>query len=146
MEHQATGTAIGEMLGIPGNGKRICFRMLHIREFRDARMSRENVWLDSAAIAAQLAPRAGPSKTVRCSPSSPRAFTQCRRGLQTETDLLPSSAPDRWTRRHHQLPTARETARVTVLITHQIQDVQQWLNSPRRAGFSDRWASPSAPS
>ena len=56
MEHQATGTAIGEMLGIPGNGKRICFRMLHIWEFRDASMSRENVWLDSAAIAAQLAP------------------------------------------------------------------------------------------
>ena len=56
MEHQATGTAIGEMLGIPGNGKRICFRMLHIWEFRGGRMSRENVWLDSAAIAAQLAP------------------------------------------------------------------------------------------
>jgi len=54
IEHQCTGTAIGEMLGIPGNGKRIEFRMLHVWEFRDGRMSRENVWLDSAAIVAQL--------------------------------------------------------------------------------------------
>jgi steroid delta-isomerase-like uncharacterized protein len=54
IEHQCTGTAIGEMLGIPGNGKRIEFRMLHVWEFRDGRISRENVWLDSGAIVAQL--------------------------------------------------------------------------------------------
>jgi steroid delta-isomerase-like uncharacterized protein len=55
MEHRCTGTAVGELLpGIPGNGKRIVFRVLHVWEFRDGRMSRENVWLDSAAIAAQL--------------------------------------------------------------------------------------------
>lgn len=54
IEHQATGTVPGEMLGIPGNGKRISFRMLHIWEFRDGLISRENVWLDGNTIAAQL--------------------------------------------------------------------------------------------
>lgn len=49
-----TGTAIGEMLGIPGKAKQLCFRMLHVWEFRDGRMSRESVWLDNAAIVAEL--------------------------------------------------------------------------------------------
>jgi steroid delta-isomerase-like uncharacterized protein len=53
-EHQCTGTAIGEVLGIPGHGKRISFRILHVWEFKNRLMSRENVWLDSAAIMAQL--------------------------------------------------------------------------------------------
>jgi predicted ester cyclase len=38
------------MLGLPGNGRRISFRMLHIFEFRDGLISRENVWLDTAAV------------------------------------------------------------------------------------------------
>jgi len=54
IEHQATGTVSGEMLGIPGNGKRISFRMLHVFEFRDGLICRENVWLDTAAIVGQL--------------------------------------------------------------------------------------------
>jgi steroid delta-isomerase-like uncharacterized protein len=54
IEHQATGTIPGEFIGIPGNGKRVSFRMLHLWEFKDGRMSRENVWLDGGAIAAQL--------------------------------------------------------------------------------------------
>jgi ketosteroid isomerase-like protein len=54
IEHSATGTVPGAFMGIPGNGKRITFRMLHVFEFRDGRISRENVWLDGAAIAAQL--------------------------------------------------------------------------------------------
>lgn len=53
-EHDCTGTVVGELLGIPGNGKRITFRLLHVWEFRDGLMSRENVWLDTAAIVAQL--------------------------------------------------------------------------------------------
>jgi uncharacterized membrane protein YdfJ with MMPL/SSD domain len=40
--------------GIPGNGKRISFRLLHIWEFNDGLISRENVWLDSGAIVQQL--------------------------------------------------------------------------------------------
>jgi steroid delta-isomerase-like uncharacterized protein len=54
IEHQCTATVPGEFLGIPGNGRRVCFRMLHVWEFKDGRMSRENIWLDGNAIAAQL--------------------------------------------------------------------------------------------
>jgi len=44
----------GEFLGVPSNGRRISFRMVHIWEFRDGLISRENVWLDGANIVAQL--------------------------------------------------------------------------------------------
>jgi steroid delta-isomerase-like uncharacterized protein len=54
LEQIMTGAVIGEMLGLPGNGRRISFRMLHVFEFRDGAISRENVWLDTAAIVAQL--------------------------------------------------------------------------------------------
>lgn len=53
-EHQTTGTVPGVFLGIPGNGRRVTFRMLHVWEFRDGAISRENVWLDSGAVVAQL--------------------------------------------------------------------------------------------
>jgi predicted ester cyclase len=54
LEQMMTGTVIGSMLGLPGNGRRISFRILHVFEFRDGLISRENVWLDSAAIVNQL--------------------------------------------------------------------------------------------
>jgi steroid delta-isomerase-like uncharacterized protein len=54
LEQVMTGTVIGEMLGMPGNGRKISFRMLHVFEFRDGLISRENIWLDSAAIIEQL--------------------------------------------------------------------------------------------
>lgn len=54
IEHDATGTVEGEFLGVPGNGNRITFRLLHVWEFRDGRISRENVWLDGGSIVAQL--------------------------------------------------------------------------------------------
>ena len=54
VEHQWEGTVPGEFLGIPGHGRSISFRMLHVFEFVDGRISRENVWLDGGAIAAQL--------------------------------------------------------------------------------------------
>jgi predicted ester cyclase len=44
-------------MGIPGNNRRISFRLLHIWEFKDGAMSRENVWLDSGAIIEQLTAR-----------------------------------------------------------------------------------------
>jgi steroid delta-isomerase-like uncharacterized protein len=53
-EHWATGTVPGEFIGIPGNGKEVAFRLLHIWEFRDGLISRENVWLDGGSVAAQL--------------------------------------------------------------------------------------------
>ena len=53
-EHQWIGTVPGSFMGVPGRGRRISFRMLHVWEFRDGRISRENVWLDGGAIVAQL--------------------------------------------------------------------------------------------
>jgi steroid delta-isomerase-like uncharacterized protein len=54
LEQMMTGTVVGSMLGLPGNGRRINFRILHVFEFRDGLVSRENVWLDTAAIIDQL--------------------------------------------------------------------------------------------
>jgi steroid delta-isomerase-like uncharacterized protein len=55
IENLMTATVTGQFLGIPGNGKQVRFRALHVFEFRDGRISRENLWLDGAAVAAQLA-------------------------------------------------------------------------------------------
>lgn len=54
IEHDFTGTVPGEFLGIPGNGRSVRFRILHVWEFREGKISRENVWLDGGSIAAQL--------------------------------------------------------------------------------------------
>lgn len=54
IEHQCAASVPGEFLGIAGNGKRVSFRMLHVWEFKEARISRENIWLDGNAIVAQL--------------------------------------------------------------------------------------------
>ncbi len=55
IEHQYRGSVPGEFLGVLGHGKPVEFRMLHVWEFEDGKISRENVWLDSGAIIAQLA-------------------------------------------------------------------------------------------
>jgi steroid delta-isomerase-like uncharacterized protein len=55
LDQQMTGTVTGSLLGLPGRGRRITFRVLHVFEFRDGLISRENVWLDGAAIQQQLA-------------------------------------------------------------------------------------------
>jgi steroid delta-isomerase-like uncharacterized protein len=44
-----------DFMSLPGNDRTISFRILHVCEFRDGKISRENVWLDGAAIMAQLA-------------------------------------------------------------------------------------------
>jgi steroid delta-isomerase-like uncharacterized protein len=54
LEHQWHGTVPGEFMGVPGHGRRISFRLLHVWEFKDGRMARENVWLDGGSIIAQL--------------------------------------------------------------------------------------------
>lgn len=54
IENLMTATVTGQFLGIPGNAKQVRFRVLHVFEFRDGRISRENLWLDGAAVAAQL--------------------------------------------------------------------------------------------
>ncbi len=51
-----SGTAIGRPFGFDGRGRPLEFRLLHVLEFApDGRIARENVWLDSGAIAQQLA-------------------------------------------------------------------------------------------
>jgi steroid delta-isomerase-like uncharacterized protein len=54
LEQLMTGTVIGSLLGLPGNGRSISFRMMHVFEFRDGLISRENIWLDTSAVADQL--------------------------------------------------------------------------------------------
>ena len=43
IENLMTATVTGQFLGIPGNGKQVRFRALHVFEFRDGRISRENL-------------------------------------------------------------------------------------------------------
>lgn len=54
VEQETTGVVKGEFLGIPGKGRRVTFRMLHVWDFKDDAISREQVWLDGGSIAAQL--------------------------------------------------------------------------------------------
>ncbi len=54
LDQQMTGTVIGTFLGMAGNGRSITFRVLHVFEFRDELISRENVWLDVVAVQQQL--------------------------------------------------------------------------------------------
>jgi steroid delta-isomerase-like uncharacterized protein len=54
VEHACTATVKGTFLGVPGNGRRVTFRMLHVWDFKDDAISREQVWLDGGSIVAQL--------------------------------------------------------------------------------------------
>ena len=54
LDQQLTGTVTGTLMGLPGNSRRITFRILHVFEFKDELISRENAWLDGAAIQQQL--------------------------------------------------------------------------------------------
>lgn len=53
VEYHAIAT--GHPFGLEGRNRPVSFRLLHICEFTDGRMSRENVWLDAASLFAQLA-------------------------------------------------------------------------------------------
>jgi steroid delta-isomerase-like uncharacterized protein len=55
LDQEMTGVVTGEMLGMPGGGRRVTFRTLHVFDFRDGLICRENVWLDGAAVQRQLA-------------------------------------------------------------------------------------------
>lgn len=54
IDQDMTGTVVGSMLGLPGNERRITFRVLHVFQFRDGLISGETVWLDVGAIMGQL--------------------------------------------------------------------------------------------
>ena len=48
------------LFGLEGRAGHATFRLLHVLEFRDGKISRENVWADTAAIIAQTQPRLTP--------------------------------------------------------------------------------------
>jgi hypothetical protein len=49
------GIAVGRPFGFEGRGRPLEFRLLHVLEFTDeGQIARENVWVDTAAIQAQL--------------------------------------------------------------------------------------------
>jgi ketosteroid isomerase-like protein len=54
VEHLCTCAIIGQFAGIDGAGRQVAFRLLQIFEFQDGKISRENVWMDTAALTAQL--------------------------------------------------------------------------------------------
>ena len=47
--------AVGRPFGLDGHGRPVRFRLLHIFEFSDGLITRENAWLDLAAIQQELA-------------------------------------------------------------------------------------------
>lgn len=49
-----TGDADGKLFGADGHHGQVSFRLLHVIEFRDGRIARENVWLDSQTARQQL--------------------------------------------------------------------------------------------
>ena len=51
------GRAVGRPIGLEGHDRPLEFRLLHVIEFsEEGNISRENVWIDLAAIQQQLAP------------------------------------------------------------------------------------------
>lgn len=54
MEQEMTGAVVGEFLGVPGHGRRITFRILHVFRFRDGKVCFEQVWMDTGSAMAQL--------------------------------------------------------------------------------------------
>ena len=55
LEH-ANVIPVRRLYGAEGYGRPVRFRLLHLFEFRDGLISRENAWLDMLAIQRQLAP------------------------------------------------------------------------------------------
>jgi steroid delta-isomerase-like uncharacterized protein len=53
-EAMVTARAVGTPFGIPGRDRSLHFRLLHVFEVRDGEITRENAWIDTAAVFAQL--------------------------------------------------------------------------------------------
>ncbi len=54
VEHEVSATVVGRFGAVPGNGRTVRFRLLHVFEFADDLISRENAWTDTATVLAQL--------------------------------------------------------------------------------------------
>ena len=83
----------GEFLGIAGHGRPICFRLLHVWEFKTGRISRENVWLQplTGVISTRSPNRPNPSACT--GPASWRATDSGSKS----TPWRPSTARRWWT-------------------------------------------------
>jgi ketosteroid isomerase-like protein len=55
-ESRFVGRAIGPFMGFPGGNAPVDFRIMHVCEFRDGKISREQVWMDVGALVQQLTP------------------------------------------------------------------------------------------
>jgi steroid delta-isomerase-like uncharacterized protein len=53
-ESLVTAQAIGTPFGIPGRNQTLRFRLLHVFEIRNGQITRENAWIDTASVLAQL--------------------------------------------------------------------------------------------
>ena len=53
-ESVVTAHAVGTPFGIPGRGRTLSFRLLHVFEIDGGQITRENAWLDAASVFAQL--------------------------------------------------------------------------------------------
>lgn len=58
-----TARVVGDFMGFPGHNRRIRIRVLHVFEFRNGLISRENVWIDGGAAIAQLTAEPGVGAT-----------------------------------------------------------------------------------
>jgi steroid delta-isomerase-like uncharacterized protein len=53
-ESMVTAQAIGTPFGIPGRDRTLRFRLLHVFDISDGHITRENAWIDTATVLAQL--------------------------------------------------------------------------------------------
>src|SRR5260370_10703729 len=60
VEHMLTGTVPGTFFGIPGHGRRISHRLLHILEFPVCRPIRQNVWVHGGSVETPLTASTNP--------------------------------------------------------------------------------------
>lgn len=54
IEQEWFGSVPGIFMGVSGGGKWINFRVLHVFEFRDGKISRHNIWVDRDGVMKQL--------------------------------------------------------------------------------------------
>ena len=54
LEAEMSADVVGEFMGFPGDGRNITFRILHVFEFGESLITREQIWLDTGSIVAQL--------------------------------------------------------------------------------------------
>lgn len=63
-EAMVTARAVGTPFGLTGGNREVSYRLLHVCEFRDGGISRENVWLDIASVVRQLNDTLAPAEAT----------------------------------------------------------------------------------